>query len=163
MKILDKIEATIKELQEEVARLREEAKETGELRKRVEQDDNYCYITSHGTVERTRDSRHSLDYETFERGNYYLTNQAAEEDRPYVNLMLKLRHIARDLNDGWIPDWGVKREAKYHIGAELNGLRIEMCGVFSTLGTAYFKSEELAQKALDSLSEEELELLRNWR
>jgi len=153
---LDELEKKYREMGEEIERLK--AKPV-ELRKRVETNARYFIISDSGELSRPVEKGDIFDDGCFNRGNYYLTKQAAEDDLPYVNLMLKLRHLARDMNDGHSSD-GVL----WTIGTTKGGdLSFIVWHTTRRPGAAYFKTEALAQAALDSLSDEELELIGRWR
>lgn len=64
----------------------------------------------------------------------------------------KLMIVAKYLNEGWVPNF--KNEAKYFISI-CNKNTLEIDSVFSfNCSLVYFKSEELAQKAIEILGKE---------
>lgn len=67
----------------------------------------------------------------------------------------KLCNVAKYLNEGWLPNWSNGSVNKYTLSIYRNKVAIED---WSTLNTSsvYFKTEELAQQAIDILGEDEV-------
>lgn len=67
-----------------------------------------------------------------------------------INLLM---NVAKYLNDGWSPDWNNDKERKYSFYIKGNGV----IGIVSTTEgnshSVYFKSAELAKKAIDILED----------
>lgn len=83
--------------------------------------------------------------------NFYYNS---EEQIVRLIALSKLMVVADHLNDGWKPDWSDCKYNKYFIAQEQDGiLRVfstkENCG-----GLVYFKSDELAIKAIEICGEE---------
>ena len=71
----------------------------------------------------------------------------------------KLMNVAKYLNGDWQPDWKDGDENKYYIENETltNSLRINYTNLLNHY-ILYFKSEELAQQAIEILGEETIKL-----
>lgn len=71
----------------------------------------------------------------------------------------KLMNVAKFLNEGWQPNWHNGEEDKYYIQIETltDDLIIDCTNLFNRFIT-YFKSEELAKKAIEILGEETIKL-----
>lgn len=65
----------------------------------------------------------------------------------------KLFNVAYFLNEGWVPNWKLGKENKYFIGLQ-HGSLVMGARVYRALpGVPYFKSEELARRAIVILGE----------
>ncbi len=92
-----------------------------------------------------------------EIGNWFTTQEQAKKEAEYFKVMTKLRCIARNLNDGWKPDWSISTD-KYYI-EYYKGWSVKSYMNYNSLGGVYFKTEASAQKALDSLTDTEKQTL----
>ena len=73
-----------------------------------------------------------------------------------INMLL---NVAKYLNDGWKPNWNDDNEKKYTISLDRNNKKINITwNVLVNKCPVYFKTEELAQKAIDILGEETIKL-----
>lgn len=85
-------------------------------------------------------------------------NCASEKQAEKLLAINMLMTVAKYLNDGWQPDWHNCNESKYYIEILHND---EICVTYlSTLksGDIYFKSRELAEKAIEILGEDTIRL-----
>ena len=62
--------------------------------------------------------------------------------------------VAKYLNKGWIPNFNSCKHRNYYITIRGNKLFIDYCFCVNTGAIAYFKTEELAQQAINILGEE---------
>lgn len=70
----------------------------------------------------------------------------------------KLMNVAKYLNDGWQPHWEII-ERKWYIFLNVVYKKIEICYETKVQNcTIYFKSEELAQQAIEILGEDTIRL-----
>lgn len=69
----------------------------------------------------------------------------------------QLMNVAKYLNGDWQPNWEEDNDSKFYIALELNKIRILESWVSNT-ALVYFKTEKLAQKAIDILGEETIKL-----
>jgi hypothetical protein len=101
------------------------------------------------------------DYKSYVWNNVY-----SEINKQLYNLltsqkqyaMLKLQYIADQLNGEWVPDWDDGKEKKWYIYYNNTNFYIDANNNFNQL-KIYFKSEELAQKALELMGDD-MEYLR---
>ena len=80
-------------------------------------------------------------------------NASTEKQLKKLLAINKLMNVAKYLNDGWQPNWDDINEAKYCIAIEDDEIKIEFTWTECYLDI-YFKSEELAQQAVNILGEE---------
>ena len=88
--------------------------------------------------------------------NYVDANNAVSENQCKQLLALNVLHnVAYYLNEGWVPDWSDTKQKKYWIVRDGEMNRIEVISNISMhhVGGVYFKSEELAQRAIAILGE----------
>lgn len=91
----------------------------------------------------------------------YLTNCISEKQAQKLLAINQLMNVAKYLNGDWQPNWGNNDgyEYKYYLFIDYPGNKIEIAYVISCCSEGiYFKSEELAQQAIDILGEETIKL-----
>lgn len=92
--------------------------------------------------------------------NYICKNNANSKKQLEKLLAINmLMNVAKYLNDGWQPNWSKEEEGKYYIQIEnvSKNLSIDCTGLFN-IAIVYFKSEELAEQAIEILGEETIKL-----
>lgn len=85
-------------------------------------------------------------------GFYIPTNKCNK-----VEAIVKLIKTAYYLNEGWKPDWTNEIEAKYSFYLSYKKIDID-CSFLSSSSICYFKSRELAEKAIEILGEDTIRL-----
>lgn len=94
--------------------------------------------------------------------SYYHPNNCTSEKQAQKLLAINhLMNVAKYLNGDWQPNWGNNDgyEYKYYLFIDYPGNKIEIAYVASCCSDGiYFKSEELAQQAIDILGEEAIKL-----
>jgi len=103
------------------------------------------FISSNGTIP----SAHALEIND-------ANNSTTKEQLESILALNKLANVAKYLNGDWLPDWTLSEWKYYICYSETNnlfsiGYLMEEC--FSDV---YFKSEELAEQAIEILGEEEI-------
>ncbi|WP_314548371.1 hypothetical protein [uncultured Gemella sp.] len=102
----------------------------------------------------------TIDKNYFKMGEYFNTEDEAEQHLKERKLLFKLQQWAKIKNDGWEPDW--EKENKYYIFYDYS------CCEFETISTVisnsfkklpYFKTREIAQACIDEFGEEIKEVL----
>lgn len=85
-------------------------------------------------------------------GNACKNKAFMEEKAKETKLYNLLKNFSFEVNDGWEPDWENVNEDKYIIAKE-NGLiwRPTRSTTFKIVNGVYFKSKELAQRAIDEI------------
>ena len=150
------------EMLQKIEELKELVKEHDEKPKfwRATKGESYFYIYD-SDIEYDEDRHHCIDEDRYLAGNYKPTEEVAEADAKFIKCMHKLRNAARQLNDGWVPDWNDSNTYKWCIGYNHHNTSFT---AYSVLGNAfvdvYFKSERLALRALDMLDDEDKEVLK---
>lgn len=110
----------------------------------------HYFINSDGKIFNTKNSS----------SNYKLPNIALSKKQLEKLLAInKLMNVAKYLNGDWQPNWINESEGKYYIQIDnvCNDLHIDWTGLFNC-SIVYFKSEELAEQAIDILGEETIRL-----
>lgn len=85
--------------------------------------------------------------------NTYVNNAKSERQLKKLLAINMLMNVAKYLNGNWQPDWNNTRENKYYIVISKYGNQIH-CNALCNNSIVYFKSEELAKKAIEILGEE---------
>lgn len=93
--------------------------------------------------------------------NYYDVNNCTSEKQAQKLLAInKLMNVAKYLNGDWQPNWNNDKERKYYIYLKScynYDVSID-CSCSYTYSIVHFKSEELAQQAIDILGKETIKL-----
>lgn len=122
---------------------------------------NFYYITYDGEIREVREARSSsLPCHMTDKNN--CTSKKQAEKLLAINMLL---NVAKYLNDGWEPNWDNQDEKKYTILIDVQHKNIQIdCQFVINRSIVYFKTKELAQKAIDILGEEtiKLALSTNW-
>jgi hypothetical protein len=94
-----------------------------------------------------------MDRPVIEAGLSHPTKEAAERHHAFLVMLHDLHKFAVEENAGWKPDWENRDEYKYNIGLD-NGKLITTTWYSGwNQITPYFKSKELAQKAIDTFGD----------
>lgn len=75
-----------------------------------------------------------------------------------IKVLSKLYTIAAYFNGDWVPSSGTNN---YYIGKSIGTIEIVLCNSYILLSVPYFKNKEDAQKAIEMLSSDELDVLFN--
>lgn len=92
--------------------------------------------------------------------NYHCKNNATSKKQIEKLLAINmLINVAKCINGDWQPNWNNDEEGKYYIQIEnvSKDLNIDCTSLFNS-SVVYFKSEELAQKAIKILGEETIKI-----
>ena len=107
------------------------------------------YVTDSGSV------TSSLFIDSFIDPN----NCTSEKQAKKLLAINQLMNVAKYLNGNWKPNWEDDYEKKYAMILDKNNKRIWIrCFYSINRGIAYFKTEELAQQAVEILGEETIKL-----
>ena len=93
-------------------------------------------------------------------GDSYLPNANNASTKKQLEKLLainKLMNVAKYLNGDWQPDWNNEEEGKFYIENVSKNLNIDCTGLFNS-DIVYFKSEELAEQAIEILGEKTIKL-----
>lgn len=94
-----------------------------------------------------------------EMGVYITSHCVSQKQAKKALAINKLLNIAKYLNDGWVPDWNNSVEQKYYIYINiLNNIDINYA-LNKRESIVYFRTEELARKAIEILGEKTIRLI----
>lgn len=84
----------------------------------------------------------------------YRWNATSKRQLEKLSAINMLMNVAKYFNDGWQPDWNNEEEYKYYIKIKnTNEIVIDYLSIIKC-NDIYFKSRELAEKAIEILGEE---------
>ena len=112
----EKIKEIEKQLEELKVQLTEEDKEDKYKRKRFDYDKYYWFVDTFGEVCDTPECYASEDNFLFEIGNYFETEEQAENYKEKLLIEQELRDVAMELNLGEEIDWDNDSQDKYYLG-----------------------------------------------
>lgn len=124
-------------------------------------DKLYYFVDSSGIVEFVCFNS-DFDERCYDIGNCFKTREEAEFKAECIKVQHEIEELAREYNDGWKPDIYDICEYKYFIYYDGDdGIICDYCIKWADLPfTMFFKSEELCQKAIDTIGRERL--LKYW-
>lgn len=120
---------------------------------RINREDIVYYISSNGGISSFKFSNDKLNKELVNYGNACKDKAYMERRAQEIKLYNLLSNFAYKVNEGWEPDWDDKNEYKYYIVYDnLNKGWCDSTTIWgSILGMVYFKTAELAQRAIDEI------------
>lgn len=129
-----------------------EKKNYNHISKRLFNNKIIYYITSDGYISQANPSSassHMIDK----------NNCTSEKQAKKLLAINQLMNVAKYLNEDWKPDWRNEDEKKYiiFIDEQCNRIVID-CKYIVNTSIVYFKTKELAQKAIDILGERTIKL-----
>lgn len=98
--------------------------------------------------------------ESITLNDYYykdISNCTSEKQAKKLLAINQLMNVAKYLNGDWQFNWEEAGNSKFYIALEHNKIRI-LEGWVSNVALVYFRTKELAQKAIDILGEETIRL-----
>lgn len=95
-------------------------------------------------------------------GNITTTLEEANSRVQQNYLTQRLRELANGLNLGWLPNWNDADQLKYYISFRMGIPHILSTGLDLIPGVIYFRSEVVAQQALDLLGSLSRQLYDVW-
>ena len=104
------------------------------------------------------DRYRTIEDTTVYESNYLDPNNCTSEKQAKKLLAInQLMNVAKYLNGDWQFNWEEAGNSKFYIALEHNKIRI-LEGWVSNVALVYFRTKELAQKAIDILGEETIRL-----
>lgn len=88
---------------------------------------------------------------------HHLNNYASYKQNLRLSVISKLMNVAKYLNGDWKPDWNNNTEDKWFLGIKDNKIYTDSIITYNS-GLVYFKTKELAQKAIKILGEDVIHL-----
>lgn len=162
IKILDEQgnEKEIKISDESYKELQKSVKQEIDIDNYIDIHETYYQIRPDGLVANTTNDFDGYDIARIANG-VFKTRHEAEKERDRVRTHRRLQRYADIVNDGWEPDWVTNDDFKHfiHYDHEDNCFTIDTWRKFQVAGIVVFKSEELAQQAIDYFGDELKNLL----
>lgn len=157
---------TIEELEKEFERLAEEIKQIKENSKenkrwRAEKEENYYTILSHADIHCIHDLGDGIDNNRYSIGNYFQTQEQAENVAEKLRIYAKLKDLALRLNNGEKIDWDNDEQSKWYIYYDFSMDEVYTDGeiAFKEIGQVYCLDKNFKEKALEEIGEENLKKL----
>lgn len=152
----EKIKEIEKQLEELKKQLTEENKKDKYKRKR---DDNYWFLNCIGESVMAYDYYEDEDNFNYNIGNYFETEEQAENYKQKLLIEQELKDIAMELNKGEEIDWDNDIQKKYFLEYDFLSSNI-VCYKFSTFikrqGTIYCLNENFKNVAIEKIGKERL-------
>lgn len=116
-------------------------------------NDTYFWIDGLHEVKYALWTNDNLDNIQKENGNACTDKEFVQEKARQIQLYNLLSNFAYTVNKGWEPNWDDENEAKWYIyknySSDVVGIKCSFRYVI--LNTVYFKTAELAQRAIDEI------------
>lgn len=156
---IKRIEALEKELASVKASL--EKKEPEDLLWMPGDRETYFIIDAYGIVTTcsSYDPQYTEGAASF--GNIFKDASAAAKHVRRLKLINKLFRLADALNDGWVPDWRDEYQSKFFIFMDADDWQLSVSDIIGNLDiNPYFKSHEVAKRAITYLTNEDKQIMR---
>lgn len=150
-----KIEALEKEVEQEMARIKNE-KESKVWKPKT--GEKFYYIKGRGKIEDKIWGKYDPYYNSrYRMGNVYKTKAEAQFAREKQIVLIELQRYAYEHNEGTI-DWNNIEQYKYCIDYLYNDKKIDIPGLNFTksIGQIHFTSREIVQNAISEIGEERI-------
>lgn len=124
--------------------------------------EHYWYISSGGKSFLTNNFN-TNDKHNIECYNFYRDKKVTEREAKFLRAYRKFRHLARELNNGWKPDWSDDSTYKFSIyfdGKSKYPYKVDNTTECKEVGSVHFKTLELAETAWAAMTEEEKAILK---
>lgn len=114
LKQIDELKQKIEILEKEVNSPEFEGIKKG-VRWKPKRRDEYFYLDSNGFVQISAWTKHEFDFQRFDLGNCFKTEQEAEEYKENLLTKQALKDLALELNDGVEICWKDENQPKFYI------------------------------------------------
>ena len=154
----EKIKEIEKQLEELKVQLTEEDKEDKCKRKRFDYDKYYWFVDTFGEVCDTPECYASEDNFLFEIGNYFETEEQAENYKQKLLVEQELKDIAMELNKGEEINWNDYNQEKEHLVYDfsINEIIFDYDYVYKKQGVVYCLDKDFRDIAIERIGEERL-------
>ena len=153
---LNKLNETVNKIVTEMLSFEGEAEKDWEMKCPYEEGDGYYFVRSNGLVKYNSWDGYVFENETFNQGNIFKTQQAAELESKRRNLLTRFRAFRDECNGDWKPNWNDINQDKYVI--KLEEKKDFYIALFWTVNEfnlfGYFKNQNDAQRAIDLFGDE---------
>ena len=157
--IIERLYKIKRKLESELQKIKTELDIKTEYKRwRAEEYNIYYYIDSDFTVDFKGDVCDYEDDFKYETGNYFKTEEEAEQKLEHILIRKELKDIALRLNKGVEIDWESKEQWKYYIEYSFEYKMLKK-GYWDTLkqqGTIYCLDENFKDIAIKEIGEERL-------
>ena len=154
---MEKIEQKIAKLETELEKLKKEYKEQKENPKtgrwQPSNDELYYAINTEGGFFRSEWKEHFLDKNRFSIGNCFKTREEVESNIEKLKVIAELKAFAEPKDRAW--DGNNKHYYFYLYADSTSKLTIDYARFFMN-STIYFKTAEMAKKAIEAVGEERI-------
>ena len=115
----------------------------------------YYLINAQGGVAEEPETNDSFDRQAYQAANYFSTKEKAEEINLKQTLFRKLQRFS-DENGGNEIDWNDVTQGKFYLWyhAEQRQIKVDRTLTIRAFGQVYFRSEEVAQRAIETFQED---------
>ena len=149
-----KLEALKAEFLEKLEALRKEA-EMQKKQKEPKLGEKYFYISQFGRAILDTFTQHPTDIARKNLGNFFPTEERAEQVAKKMRLLLRLEQLHDQLCPDYVPDWNNDGELKFCLGYD----HADDCWLADDFNvtqypTVYFDTNENAEKAAEILNKE---------
>ena len=153
---IEELENKIKELTEELNKLKEEKNK----RWRATNNWDYYYITNAVDILKEYENHSEIDNSRYDTGNYFKTEEQAEETKKKILIYMQLKDLALRLNNGEKIDWENYNQCKWYIQIRNNKiLNDDGCYENKEIGQIYCINSKFLEIAKEEIGEDNLKLL----
>ena len=161
---MNSLEEKIKEIEKQLEELKEQLKEESTKedinyeRKRLEKYEHYWYLDEFGEVGKTYEYYSKDDDFVYSIGNYFETEEQAENYKEKLLIEQELRDIAMELNKGEEIDWNNQDQEKYCLEYDFlsNSIGYIKYIMLKIQGAIYCLNENFKDVAIERIGEERL-------
>lgn len=153
---IDELKQKIEQLENEVNSPEFEGIEKS-VRWQPQFGDKYFYLSGRGFVQSSAWTKHEYDFQRFNLGNCFKTEQEAEEYKENLLTKQQLKDLALELNNGVEIDWKNDRQLKHYlyIDHDINLLTTEYA-VAAQENIVYCLNNQFLEIAKERIGEEKL-------
>ena len=136
-------------------------KQESEVRWRAREGEKYYYFCGHGEICADRDGPYKIDTGRYNLGNYFKTEEEAENVVEKIKIYTQLKDLALQLNRGKKIDWNNSDQSKWFIvlGFFDNTLRSNCSYMRQEIGQIYCLDGNFLEDAKQEIGEENLRKL----
>ena len=156
---MNDIEKKLEALKAEFLKKLEELQKEAEAQKKQEEPklgEKYFYISQFGRAILDTFTQHPTDFARKNLGNFFSTEERAEQVAEKMRLLLRLEQLHDQLCPDYVPDWG-SGEAMYCLYYDHSSSRWAVDGWYDCncrVNGAYFDTLENAEKVAEILNKE---------
>lgn len=136
-------------------------KQESKVRWRAKEDEIYYYFNVFGEIRANRDGRYKMDADIYNLGNYFKTEEEAENVVEKIKIYTQLKDLSLRLNKGLKISWDDFTQKKYYIGFNYpsNTLMRWYANNSQDIGQIYCLDSDFLDIAKQEIGEENLRKL----